>query len=56
MTIYNKYLVAQRNLVERNTRYVVGVDPIPAGAEDIIYTAGAYGHTADPSLLWDNNY
>ena len=54
--VYKTYIVPDRNIIERNTRYVQGVDRIPAGAEDIIYGAGSYGHTGDPSVLWNNDY
>ncbi len=54
--VYNSYLVAERRLNEQNTHYVNGVDPIPASAENIIYAAGCYGHTADPSHIWNNDY
>ena len=56
LEVYNKYLVSSRNLIEQNTYYVKGVDPIPSGAEDIIYAAGCYGHTADPARIWNNDY
>ena len=54
--VYKTYVDAQRNLSETNTHYVRGTDNIPLGAEDTIYSAGSYGHTGDPSVLWDNNY
>ncbi len=54
--VYKTYINADRNITETNTRYVKGVDPIPAGAEDIIYGAGSYGHMGDPSVLWNDDY
>jgi hypothetical protein len=54
--VYKTYIVATRNIVEKNTHYVKGVDPIPAGAQDIMYSAGCYGHTGDPETIWDNDY
>ncbi len=54
--VYKTYIVADRNIIERNTHYVNSVDRIPAGGEDIIYGAGCYGHTGDPEMLYDNNY
>ncbi|MBO5653634.1 MAG: hypothetical protein J6S44_05420, partial [Clostridia bacterium] len=54
--VYKTYIVKERNIIEQNTHYINGVERIPASAEDIICTAGSYGHEGDPSLLWDNNY
>ena len=54
--VYKGYVVSDRNIVETNTRYVRGTDPLPVGAEDIIYAAGSYGHTGDPSVIWGNDY
>jgi hypothetical protein len=56
LEVYNKYIVPARGIIEQNTHYVTGVDPIPAAADDIIYSAGCYGHTADPAHIWDNDY
>ena len=54
--VYQGYLDEKRYLYEEDTRYVVGVDRVPAEAEDIIYTAGVAGHQGDPTALWRNDY
>ncbi len=54
--VYKNYVVADRNLREENTRYVTDLNRIPAGAEDIIYASGSYGHNGNPEDLYDNNY
>ncbi len=54
--VYKTYIAADRNIVEQNTRYITDVNRIPIGAEDIIYAAGSYGHTGDPTLLYNNDY
>jgi hypothetical protein len=56
LEVYKTYVVATRNLIAQNTRYTNGCDPIPGGAEDIIYSAGCLDHPGDPSLLWNNDY
>ncbi len=56
LEVYGTYIVADRNIIERNTHYVTDVNRIPAGAEDIIYSAGCVDHTGDPVILYDNNY
>ena len=54
--VYKTYIVKERNILEQNTRYVRGVDAIPAGGLDIIYAAGCYKMLGDAEMLWDNNY
>ncbi len=54
--VYKAHVVAERNIIEQNTRYVTDLDRIPIGAEDIIYAVGSYGHGAGPEMLYDNNY
>ncbi len=54
--VYKSYVVADRDIEERNTNYVLDIMRIPVAAENIIYGAGCYGHEGDPAELWDNNY
>ena len=54
--VYKTYVDGSRNLVERDTHYVNGVDHIPMGADEIIYAAGCYGQMGDPNLLYGNDY
>ncbi len=54
--VYKTYIVAARNIVEQNTRYINGVDAVPVGGEDIMYAAGSYGQTGNPEIIWNNDY
>ncbi len=54
--VYKTYVVAERNLVERNTHYVRGVTVIPGKAELIAAKAGAVGYKGNTDLLQNNDY
>ncbi len=54
--VYRTYVVAERNLVEKDTHYVRGVTVIPAAAEIIAANAGAFGHKGNTDLLRNNDY
>ena len=54
--VYQGRVDETRNLFEEDTQYIVGVDRVPAEAEDIICSAGVIEHQGDPSVLWRNDY
>jgi hypothetical protein len=62
--VYKTYVVAARNLVEQNTHYVGatrdgyerGYMNVPAGALDIIYSAGSSLCPPDPYAIENNDY
>ncbi len=56
LEIYKTYIVATRNIVERGTRYLNGVNNIPAAVEALISSAGCWQEMGDVSLLRGNDY
>ena len=53
---YRKDGVEGRNLKERNTVYIVGLDGIPSPAQETVIDSGCDGHKGDMSVIYSNNY